>query len=220
MNNIKPVTRSKKEARKYYNNISGIYDWITASEEAFIREGVELLEVAPGEKILEVGCGTGRALGMIGEKLSSSGSLVGLDLSHQMLKKSREKINSQKIASTHLVQADGAILPLKNNLFDNVFVSFTLELFSLEEINAVLDQIKRVLVPEGRLIVIALSKKPENLPVKFYEFAHQLFPVALDCRPIPLFDLMKENGFSILETKKLMNWGLPIDIALCEPTKR
>lgn len=214
MNNISPVDRSKKEARKYYNSISGIYDWITASEEAYIRKGVDLLGVTPGQKVLEIGCGTGRALAMIGEKLNSSGSLVGLDLSRQMLKKSRKKINSQKMGSAHLVQADGARLPLKNNNFDRVFVSFTLELFSLEEIRAVLEQIIRVLAPEGNLIVIALSKEPENLPVKLYEFAHQLFPVALDCRPIPLFDLMKENGFSILETKKLMNWGLPIDIVL------
>jgi len=219
MKNISPVARSKKEARKYYNSISGIYDWITASEETFIRKGVDLLAVAPGQKILEVGCGTGRALAMIGKKLSSTGSLVGLDLSRQMLRKSRKKTSSQTIAPPHLVQADGAILPLKNNLFDRVLISFTLELFSLEEIQTVLDQIKRVLVPEGRLIVIALSKEPENLPVKLYEFAHQRFPVALDCRPIPLVDLMKANGFLILETKKWMNWGLPIDLVLCEPVQ-
>ena len=215
MNKISPVSRSKNEARKYYNNISGIYDWLTASEEEFIRKGVDLLQVSPGQKILEVGCGTGRALVMMGKNLSHSGSLVGVDLSHQMLQKSRKKTSSQTTPAPHLIQADGANLPLKDNLFDGVFISFTLELFTLEEIRAVLDQVKRVLVPEGKLIVIALSKEPENLAVKLYEAAHQLFPVALDCRPIPLVDLMIENGFSIRETKKWMNWGLPIDIALC-----
>lgn len=219
MNKISPVTRSKKEARNYYNSISGIYDWITASEKDFIRKGVDLLSVSPGERILEIGCGTGWALALIGKKLSGSGGLVGLDLSRQMLQKSRKKTSSQKSAAPNLIQADGASLPLKNNLFDGVFISFTLELFSLEEMRVVLDQIKRVLMPGGRLIVIALSKEPGNLPVKLYELANQLFPVALDCRPIPLIDLMTENGFSVRETKRLMNWGLPIDIALCEPTR-
>lgn len=218
MNKISPVKRSKKEARKYYNSISNIYDWITASEKKFFRKGVEILSVSPGERILEVGCGTGRALAMISKELSSSGSLVGLDLSHQMLLESQQKNQSQTPAP-YFIQGDGVNLPIKNNFFDAVFLSFTLELFSIEEMQVVLRQIKHVLLPDGRLLVIAMAKEPYNLPVRLYELAHQLFPVALDCRPIPLPDLLADNGFVIREKTKRMNWGLAIDIVLCEPMR-
>lgn len=218
MKKISPVDRPKQEARKYYNSISGVYDWITASENQFIQQGVDLFSVSRGEKILEIGCGTGRALALISKKLSGSDRLVGLDLSHQMLKQSQQKTVSQ-IPAPFLIQGDSVKLPIDNDLFDGVFLSFTLELFSVKEIKVVLEQIKRVLEPNGRLLVIALAKNPHNLAVKFYERAHQLFPVALDCRPIPLPDLLAENGFVIRETTKRMNWGLPIDIVLCEPTK-
>jgi len=219
MKKISPVDRTKQEARKYYNSISGVYDWITTSEEKFIRQGVDLLAVSPGENILEIGCGTGRALSMIGKKRSGSGSLMGLDLSRQMLIQSLQKTKSQTPAP-YFVQGDGTNLPIKNDQFDGVFLSFTLELFPVEEMQVVLKQIGRVLKPDGRLLVIAMAKEPYNLPVRIYELAHQLFPVALDCRPIPLTDLLAENGFLILETKKWMNWGLPIDIALCEPARQ
>jgi hypothetical protein len=40
---IAPILRSKGQARKYYNRISGIYDWLTISEKPLIQQGVETL---------------------------------------------------------------------------------------------------------------------------------------------------------------------------------
>lgn len=216
MSKISPIKRPKSKARRYYDRISGVYDWITASEKNLIKRGVNLLSPSPGERILEIGSGTGTALAFMDEKLTDQGCMVGLDLSRKMLDQSQKKTQALATPTYHL-QADGAHLPLRMAQFDGVFCSFTLELFSVQEIALVLQEIKRVLQPSGRLAVVALAQKPRNLAVRLYELAHRLFPVAIDCRPIPLIKLLKENGFEIKTTSKTFNWGLPVHITLCQP---
>ena len=206
-----PVTRSREQARQYYNRISGIYDWLTSSEKPLIEKGIETLSPQPGESIFEIGCGSGTGLKLISESLSKSGIIIGLDLAYQML------LESQKKSKTGLVEGDGTNLPLQSKRFDGVFCSFTLELFPAKEIPRVLGEIRRVLKAEGRLIIVALSVKPRTLAVRLYEFAHKLFPVALDCRPIPLENILIENGYRIQTKTELINWGLPVKIIASEP---
>lgn len=215
MNRIAPILRSKQQARQFYNRISRIYDWLTASEEPLIRKGIEKLSPRPGERILEIGCGTGTGLVRMERAVSNlgdtTGSIVGLDLSHQML------IESQKKSQTDLLQGDATKLPVRSEIFDGVFCSFTLELFPEEEIPIVLGEIRRVLKSQGRLVVIALAKPPENMAVRLYEFAHKVFPVAIDCRPIPLKHILETNGFQIEAEMQFMNWGLPVELVRSMP---
>lgn len=214
MSNILPVNRSKRSARRFYDRISEIYDWLTASEKGLIKKGVDLLSPALGETILEIGTGTGSGLKFISEYMSENGYLLGLDLSRKMLLKSKEKIKDI-YALCSLVQGDGVNLPISRNFLDGVFCSFTLELFSQEEINDVLQEIQRALKSEGRLAVLSLSSEPRTLAERIYEIGHRLFPTMLDCRPIPLADLLEENGYEIQQQEILMNWGLPVQIVLC-----
>jgi len=212
MKPIAPIKRSKAQARQYYNRISGIYDWLTSSEKSLIKKGIEALSPQPGEAILEIGCGSGTGLKLIRDAVSGTSRLIGLDLAHQMLRE------SQKKSSTVLVQGDGAHLPLLGEKFDGVFCTFTLELFAEKEIPKVLGEIERVLRPKGRLVVVALSSKPHNLAVRFYERVHNLFPVAVDCRPIPLNQILTQNGYRIQKEKQVMNWGLPVAIITSKPS--
>ena len=214
MTEMLPVNRTKDQARRYYDRISCIYDWLTKSEKKFIKEGVDRLSTSPGETVLEIGPGTGTGLKLIAEALSAQGCVVGVDLSYEMLTESKEATRKSNPAP-FLVQGDGVNLPLQGNQFDAVFCSFTLELFSQDEIGTVLKEIKRLMKPSGRLSVVALAQNPRTLPVCAYELIHQLFPVAVDCRPIPLIDLLSSHDLNILETEKLMNWGLPVHIVLC-----
>lgn len=211
MREMLPIQRSKAQARRFYDRISGIYDILTASEQALIKDGLDLLDVQPGERALEIGCGTGSGLKMMLE--SNPALVIGLDLSHQMLRQSQHKNNELEPSPQH-VQGDAVHLPFPSAALDAVFMSFTLELFSEADITAVLGECGRVLTPSGRLGVVALAGTPRTFPVQLYELAHRLFPVAVDCRPIPLVDLLRSNGFKILTAKKERNWGLPIHLTL------
>lgn len=209
MHEMLPVNRSKAQARRFYDQISRIYDTLTASEKHLIRQGVELLSVRPGDRVLEVGCGTGEALTFITTRVTSEGSALGLDLSRKMLLKSRSKSTTPAY-----VQGDGACLPLQSSSFDAVFSAFTLELFSKADINTVLSECSRVLTPGGRLGLVTLTGEPRTLALRLYELAHSLFPVAVDCRPIPLEKLLTQNGFLILAVNQTRMWGLPVTLVL------
>ena len=202
-----PINRSKNQARRYYDRISQFYETLTSSEGGIILQGIKLLAVGPGERMLEIGCGPGTGLKLLAETTPGIEVLVGLDLSRKMLLQSQRK---QMSPHSHLIQGDGAHLPLPRDTFDALFSAFTLELFSQEEIHVVLDECRRVLKPNGRLGVVSLAGSPRTLSVRLYELAHRLFPVAVDCRPIPLVDLLEENGFCIQTAEKSLNWGLPV----------
>lgn len=209
MREMLPVNRSKAQARRFYDRISRIYDTLTASEKHLVRQGVDLLSLSPGERVLEVGCGTGEALTFITTRVTSEGSALGLDLSREMLLKSRSKTTTPAY-----VLGDGACLPLQSGSFDAVFSAFTLELFSKDDINTVLSEFSRVLKPSGRLGLVSLTEEPRTLPLRLYELAHSLFPVAVDCRPIPLEKLVAQNGFLILAVNQTRMWGLPVTLLL------
>ena len=216
MKRISPIKRSKSQARHYYDRISKIYDLMTSGEKGFIQKGVALLKIKPTEKIIDIGCGTGTGLKYIRKELSRFGSCIGIDLSHQMLLESKEKIESDS-PCCNLVQGDGTNLPLEQDQFDGILCSFTLELFSQDDISTVLDELRRVLRDEGRCVFVALAQEPQTLVVNVYEWLHEQFPVAIDCRPIPLTDLLLEHGYKILDSTTMQYWGLSIKIVLSQP---
>lgn len=216
MSNILPIQRTKDQARRNYDRISSIYDWITVSEKQFIQQGIELLSPQPGDSILEIGSGTGSALRMIAELAPSASCLVGLDLSRKMLTRSINRTIGTNSPTAH-IQGDATHLPFRSLQFNRVFCSFTLELFPIQEIHLVLQEIFRVINPDGQLVLISLAQHPRTLAVKLYEIAHRIFPVLIDCRPIPLVDLLEAHNFKILNAAREMNFGLPIWITSAEP---
>jgi ubiquinone/menaquinone biosynthesis C-methylase UbiE len=206
-----PIKRSKAQARHYYDRIHWFYEVLTSSEKGLIQQGINLLGIQRGERVLELGCGPGTGLKLITEATPGIEALVGFDLSRKMLLHSQRKSISP---TPHYIQGDGAHLPLASNAFDALFSAFTLELFSEQDIQLVLSECRRILNPDGRLGIVSLAGSPRTLSVRLYELAHQLFPVAVDCRPIPLVDLLAENGFCIQTAETTLNWGLPVMITV------
>jgi len=209
------VHRSLAEAEEYYSRLSRIYDWLAASEKKFIKLGLAILDPKQGERILEMGFGTGfaqeRLIRILGNNLS-----VGVDLSKGMVRVARDNLIKAGLKDQlALVQNDCMPLPFTKECFEGVFTSFMLELFDTPHIPVVLKEIRRVLKPRGRLVCVSLSKDVP-LPVmgRIYENLHNRFPRLLDCRPIPLSGLVEDGGYKILQTKQTRMWGLPVTALL------
>jgi len=201
------VSRPREQARESYNSMSRWYDLFTSSEKQFTDIGIQMLNVQSNESVLEIGCGTGHALIEFAHK---GGKVFAIDLSEKMLKVARKKIKNINVG---LCLADGIFIPFPSEQFDNVFISFTLELFDTPEIPQVLGEIHRVLKEGGKLGVVSLAKQ-ESSAIRIYEWFHRQMPTFVDCRPIYLQPVMKEAEFNIQQSAIKTMWGLPVEIAI------
>lgn len=213
-NSISPVTRSKKEARANYNRLSRWYDWIAGSEDRYRRIGVQVLNLQPAERLLEIGFGTGTCLLDLARLAGPEGWVCGIDLSDGMAAVADQRISAAGLdGRVSLLQGDAAVLPFAGHSFDAIFTSFTLELFDTPDIPQVLQQCSRILRPGGRLAAVTLVKSEQpGFAERLYEWFHTRMPVVVDCRPIRAQSAIREAGFEIIEVISKKMWGLPLEV--------
>ena len=215
------VRRSRDEARDAYDRMSAWYDLLAgASEWRHVEVGLRMLEAREGERILEIGPGTGRALAQLARAVGSSGHVYGVDLSEGMARRAQTRLEGAELDDrATLVLGDGVRLALRAGTCDAVFISFTLELFDTPRMPRVLEECARVLKRAGRLCVVSLAKRGEGgLSVQLYEWVHDRMPRYVDCRPIPVPEILEKAGFEIIEVERRSMWALPVDVVLAQWT--
>ncbi len=211
------VSHSKRQAANYYSSISRFYDLLSGGAEERLRnDAIRRLDIRRGEKILEIGIGTGRGLRRIAEAAGESGTAAGIDIAPGMLAAAQKGLLTSRFSNrSALVCADGAGLPFRSGMFDAVFMSFTLELFDTPEIPCVLAQSRRVLKEGGRLGVVCMGLAPDpNWMSKLYGAMHAAFPVWVDCRPIDSRSEVEAAGFTVVDSFRESMFSLPVDIII------
>lgn len=212
------VHRSKADARLSYNRLSRWYDLIAGSAEKKYRDtGLAKLSAQYGEKILEIGFGTGYCLVSLARSVGAEGRVTGLDISDGMLAVAKERLQKEGLGErVDLHPGDAADMNfITAGSLDGVFMSFTLELFDNPEIPRVLAECRRVLKPGGRLAVVSMTKtNPPGMAVRIYEWFHEHTPNYADCRPIFARQSMEQAGFEIKDVSLSSMWGLPVEIVL------
>ena len=141
-------------ARKTYGGTLGA----PKGHEAVFDQILDLLGPLEGERCLEIGCGGGRLL----QRVLAAGatSVAGLDHSPDMLELSRER-NREALerGALDLKLADAAQLPWPDGTFSVVLSANTF--FFIEQPERVLDELHRVLLPGGRVVIATV---PGPLP--------------------------------------------------------
>jgi len=114
-------------SRDFYDWWAPFYDatnwfaaWIRgASDTKERRKAVRRLGLEPGQRALEVSCGTGTNLPLIRDHVGREGRVVGLDISAGMLSRCRRKLRGRGVRPD-LVLGDAAGLPFRDASFDAV----------------------------------------------------------------------------------------------------
>lgn len=213
---VNPIPSEELEAtRSFYDRIAAVYDTLSdASERDARQRGLRLLAVQPGERVLEIGFGTGHALVELAEAVGPAGSVAGVDISERMLQLAQERAERAGVAARVRLQVEAVPpLPYPDDSFDAVFLSFTLELFPEAAIGPLLSEVRRVLRPGGRLGVVAMAAhadEPDSLLERAYKWMHRHFPHIVDCRPIDVARVLRDAGLTVASREDLSIWSLSV----------
>ena len=200
---------SPEKARRFYDRLGARYDWAAFYEGRAKSLGLEWLDLQPGQRLLNAGCGTGKEHLQLQEALVP-GVAIGLDLSAVMAGLTRQRTGSP------VCQATIWHLPLAGDSFDRLFSSYVLDLIPHNYLPRVLTEFGRVLAPGGRLVIITLTEgvtPASRALVTAWKALYAVAPIACGgCRPLQLADMVEAAGFNELSCRTVVQFGLPSEI--------
>ncbi|MBL8127975.1 MAG: methyltransferase domain-containing protein [Chloroflexia bacterium] len=122
---------------------------------------LDLLDLRPGERVLELGCGTGVFLPGLAAAVGPDGYVVGLDHNAGFLEEARQRLITTGVSTVvSLEEADATRLPFPDASFDAVHVERVL--MHLDDPDAALREVRRVLKPGGRFV----AAEPDSAGVR------------------------------------------------------
>lgn len=174
------------------------------------------LEVQPGQRVLEVGVGLGSTLEVLAGRVGQ-GQLVGVDVSARLL-----GLAGQRAPQAQLVLGSVTALPCPDASFDWIVVAYTLDLLPSAAIPVALSELRRVLRPQGRLVLCSLSEGQtwlEACLMAIWKGIHRLLgPAAVGgCRPLTLRPLLAEQGLTLLRGEHVGQLGTPSEVLELRP---
>jgi demethylmenaquinone methyltransferase/2-methoxy-6-polyprenyl-1,4-benzoquinol methylase len=117
-----------------------------------IKKVVELMDIDPGQSILDLGSGTGRNDCFMAEKVGSQGRIVGLDISNEMLGQAWKRCRRYPNMIFEKRRIELA-LPYRE-AFDTVFISFVLHGFENDQKKGIIRNAYRALKAGGRFYIL------------------------------------------------------------------
>lgn len=151
----------------------------------FIREvgerSAEALDLRDGQRVLDVGCGTGVFLPVIAAAVGRDGRVVGLDHSEAFLREARIRIADQGLeAVVSLVSGDAHRLPFDDDSFDAAHTERVL--MHLDDPDAAIRELRRVVRPGGRVVSAEIHARGAAVDHPDHEMIERLSMAATQMR--------------------------------------
>jgi len=161
---------------------------------AIRRMTVEMAAAAPGEAVLDVGCGTGSLAIALKAEVGDSGEVTGIDASPEMIEQARGKA-ARTGAGAGFEVALIEELPFPGPRFDLVVSSFMLHHLPDEVKRRGLAEIRRVLKPGGRFLAVDFGGTSQSVAGHLLSIFGHAHGASLD----GLAPAMEEAGFTEVE---------------------
>jgi demethylmenaquinone methyltransferase/2-methoxy-6-polyprenyl-1,4-benzoquinol methylase/phosphoethanolamine N-methyltransferase len=170
---------------------------------------LDLAALRPGERVLDVGCGSGDLALAAARKVGAGGTVWGIDAAPEMVEVARGKARRRRLAAQFQVAVVEA-LPFPDASFDVVLSSLMMHHLPGELRRRALAEIRRVLRPGGRMLIVDLDAggrlprpwEPGWLITRRHKL-HKQHPhstAGVRARGAALGDLLRDAGFEGVES--------------------
>lgn len=178
----------------------GLYDWwsrhrgllgllyglvFLGRSRRFRRRSVDALGLEPGQRVLELGCGSGNTFGLLRDQVGETGQVLGVDYSRGMTTQATDRIHGAGWRNVQVIRGDATRLGLRAESVDAVYLAMSLS--AMPDVEAVLRGADRCLRDGGRIVV-------------------------LDARPFQYWPWRLLNPVIVPLARRLTNWFPEIDI--------
>jgi len=152
--------------RQMFDRIAPVYDGMNTLMTAGLdgrwrRTAVAAAALRPGQRALDVACGTGRLTEELARTVGADGQAIGVDLSPAMLERARRRARraggaqAARAATPAYLEANALALPFEDASFDAATIAFGLR--NLPDYAAGLAEMVRVVRPGGRVVVLEIA---------------------------------------------------------------
>ncbi len=202
-----PIIVNSQTLEKTFDEAAPLYD----GGGVFRKSGqrlVDLLNLRPGSRVMDVATGAGAVLLPAARQVGSAGQVTGIDISANMLQRTRQAAAAEGLANVELLKMDGGYLQFPDASFDIVTCGFGI--FFLAE--TALKEIYRVCRPGGTVGLTVFSKTvaQESSPGTIFgkltkEYGIELkfsMPLPASYEPEEIESLLASHGFVQIQTVK------------------
>jgi SAM-dependent methyltransferase len=126
----------------------------------FGRRAMDRASIQPGERVLDVGCGCGETTVELARRVGHSGSILGVDISAQLIEAARALAQKSDLENVHFEEADAQTYPFPAASFDLIFSRFGIMFF--DDPDAAFHNLHSALRQGGRLAFVCWPAPREN----------------------------------------------------------
>ena len=206
-----PALLPHDQVVRAYTRVAPLYDvWAGLTETRARRASLSLADVRDGEAVLEVAVGTGLAFAEL-VRTNRRGVTEGIDLTDAMLSRARARVAG--LPGRHRLRTgDARCLDFPDAQFDVVLNSYMLDLLPDDDIATVLGELRRVLVPGGRIVLTNMTRS-DSAVARVYEWIYRRRPSLVGgCRAIEMTTAVSAAGFIDVKRETVTQLGVTSEI--------
>ncbi len=195
---------------RFYDRVGSLYDWAERFEGKAKATTLERFPLSRGQRVLNVGSGTGIDHQRLARQVGSSGMVVAVDISRVMLGLVRARTSQPTVC------ADARALPFEDHSFDGLFCSYVLDLIPIADLGNTVKEFHRILKPGGQMALVTLTDGVTPLSkalVALWKGVYAVSPIACGgCRPVELLPLVERAGFHDVTREVIVEAGFPSQV--------
>ncbi|MCP4744549.1 MAG: bifunctional demethylmenaquinone methyltransferase/2-methoxy-6-polyprenyl-1,4-benzoquinol methylase UbiE [Desulfobacteraceae bacterium] len=171
-------TFSEKEkafaVRKHFNKVAPKYDFMNSLlsfgiQHAWKRQAVRMLNILPGQNVIDICAGTGDLSILAARKTGKKGRVILYDINHAMIQAGRHKIDPYPdLSHIRYVLGDAEKIPFPDQSFDAAMAGFGIR--NLTHLKRGFCEMHRILKPGGRFVCLEFSRPLNPVFRSLYDF--------------------------------------------------